>query len=282
MEWRDIFHLHPDCEERFVATLDVPELKNAGVTLAGQSLLKTSYRIGRAVPDYHTVLFTLAGGGLLQTRDGHCQIERDSIMVLPARAPHLFVLEQHEQWQCCWFLLADDERWQFLHQQQSRVEPISGQGEQFNQTLSLLAAELKRPADIQQLDLLAKVLLNFLDRILDRNSELPRQQIRLQRLFDEVGRQLHFPWTVAELAQRMFLSEPQFYRLVRQHLGASPMQFITRMRIQRGQDLLIHSQLSVKQIAQSLGYEDGLSFSHCFKKHVGLSPQRWRNHQRNL
>ncbi|MBW8192857.1 AraC family transcriptional regulator [Neiella marina] len=277
-EWRDILHLHPDCEEVFVATQGDRTLQQAGVNLAGRSILKTSYRVGRATPDNHTVLLTLSGGGVLHTKHGRSIIEPDSMMVLPASQPFLFELEQQACWRTCWFLLADNERWQFLHQRQQQLVTVPGLGGQLDRTLATFAAE-QQSAPSQQQALISQLVLSFLDRVLERQSELPQQQVKLMRLFDDVERQLHLPWSVADLAKRMYLSEPQLYRLSRQYIGLSPMQHITQLRVKRGKDLLFHSQLSVKQIAQSLGYEDGLSFSHCFKKHVGLSPQHWRQQQ---
>lgn len=55
------------------------------------------------------------------------------------------------------------------------------------------------------------------------------------------------------------------------HLGQTPMQVHTRMRLQRGH-VLLRTGASVASVADHLGYSDPFSFSHAFKRETGWSP----------
>ncbi len=84
------------------------------------------------------------------------------------------------------------------------------------------------------------------------------------------------PWTVPELAAQAGLSVSQTARRVRELTGHSPREFVIRARIDRARRLMEESQLSLKQIAATLGYTDIYFFHRQFKAVVGLTPARWR------
>nr|WP_285817755.1 AraC family transcriptional regulator [Echinimonas agarilytica] len=252
------------------------------MVLAGRSELKTHYEIARERPEYHTLLITLSGGGLLESEHAQIPITSDTLVLLPAGKPHYFHLNTEPQWKTCWVLLDDSPRWQFMHEKQSQIASLSDEAARVDLNLWLLSREMESSAPNNTIiDLLAQTQMTYLDQMLDRKQQLPRQQLKLLQLFDDVNNQLHLDWSVADLAERMFISPPQLYRLCQQYMGTSPMQHISRLRVQRACDLLRHSDLSIRQIAQSLGYDDGLSFSHRFKKQMGVSPKLWR-HQQSL
>lgn len=83
-------------------------------------------------------------------------------------------------------------------------------------------------------------------------------------------------WTVPGLAAQAGLSVSQTARRVRELTGLSPREFIIRARIDRARRLMEESQLSLKQIAATLGYADVYFFHRQFKAVVGLTPARWR------
>jgi transcriptional regulator GlxA family with amidase domain len=58
--------------------------------------------------------------------------------------------------------------------------------------------------------------------------------------------------------------------------GMTPIEYCRRVRIARARELLEGGELSQKEIAQSLGYEDANSFARAFRKAVGSAPGAYR------
>ena len=81
---------------------------------------------------------------------------------------------------------------------------------------------------------------------------------------------------VDDLARRAHLSVARFHAVFREGTGLAPQQYILRMRIRKAQELLIRTDLSVGEIAASVGQPDALFFSRIFKKKCGLSPRQYR------
>lgn len=75
-----------------------------------------------------------------------------------------------------------------------------------------------------------------------------------------------------EMARSSGYGATRFYRMFRKLTGLSPHKFMTTVRLNRSLSLLASTQLSVTEIAHSLGYSDELYFSRLFKKNMGLTP----------
>ena len=62
----------------------------------------------------------------------------------------------------------------------------------------------------------------------------------------------------------------------------TPHQYLTRRRIERAQDLLLQSDMTVTNICLDVGFESLGSFSTLFRRHLGISPERYRTQNRDL
>ncbi|MBE7063316.1 MAG: helix-turn-helix domain-containing protein [Clostridia bacterium] len=78
------------------------------------------------------------------------------------------------------------------------------------------------------------------------------------------------------LADMMFLSPEHFVRKFKAFYGISPMKYYDRLRIDHATAAIREGQLSLAEIAESLGISDPAYFSKFFKKHVGISPGEYR------
>jgi len=275
INWYDELRIHEDCTELFINSEDIAELKPLGIPVAGLSTLRTDYLVARRCPEEHTLLFSYKGHGRLATVEGYTDIQPGSLVLLPAKRPFIFELADNE-WQTCWLLLADNDRWRSLQQPTTILRP-SHLGEQVRSTLDLLHKEgYVGQHDPLILQSIISLLEHYLELALQENTHQTTAQLRLHRLFAEVDKRLHYPWTVDELAQHLHLSPPHLHRLCRQQLGCSPLRYITRLRMKRACHLLKHTDLPLQYIAAQLGYQDAFSFSHRFKKSEGISPTQWR------
>jgi Helix-turn-helix domain/Cupin domain len=62
----------------------------------------------------------------------------------------------------------------------------------------------------------------------------------------------------------------------RKQFGISPQGMLVRLRMSRAKELLLTSDLPVKEIAQELGYLRQHDFTRAFHKNIGMCPSRWR------
>ena len=70
------------------------------------------------------------------------------------------------------------------------------------------------------------------------------------------------------------LSATQFKKLFREQMGLSAGNYVTAMRMEKAKALLIHTDLSVQHVAETVGYQDISAFSRRFSAHFGLPPSK--------
>ncbi|WP_050613493.1 helix-turn-helix domain-containing protein [Bacillus testis] len=85
-------------------------------------------------------------------------------------------------------------------------------------------------------------------------------------------------FSIAELAEMFHIERRRFSELFEQHIGLTPIQYITEYRIRAAREMLRINQHSIAEIAEMVGYQDHFYFSRVFKKHVGMSPSQYKKY----
>lgn len=83
------------------------------------------------------------------------------------------------------------------------------------------------------------------------------------------------------LAREVNFSVSYISALLKKRMGVSFVKMLTGLRMEKAKELLINPSLKIIDIAEQLGYNDSYYFSHCFKKHTGLSPKEYRSNKQN-
>lgn len=81
---------------------------------------------------------------------------------------------------------------------------------------------------------------------------------------------------VNDYAAEVHLSPKYLSQTVKQFTGKSAKEFIQDRLVLEAKRLLLHTDLSVKEVAYKIGFEEPLHFSAFFKKKAGVSPSSFR------
>jgi AraC-like DNA-binding protein len=84
------------------------------------------------------------------------------------------------------------------------------------------------------------------------------------------------PLSVSDMAARAGLSASRFSQVFRNRFGRPPHQFLLHLRIQRAQDLLHHTSLTMREISAQCGFSDVHHFAKTFKRLAGQTPGSYR------
>lgn len=77
--------------------------------------------------------------------------------------------------------------------------------------------------------------------------------------------------SVNTIAERLALTTNSLYRIVKEYSGVSPKDFFTSRLIIEAQRKLFYSNLTIKEVAYDLGFNDPDYFSRFFRKYTGKS-----------
>lgn len=82
--------------------------------------------------------------------------------------------------------------------------------------------------------------------------------------------------TMETLSAMEYLSVSRYAALFRRALGRSPQRYLIELRLRNAQELLMRTDMSISEVARSVGYDDALYFSRLFRKYMGFSPREAR------
>ena len=88
---------------------------------------------------------------------------------------------------------------------------------------------------------------------------------------------LHLPISVNDLCNAIGITQPYLYRIFKERVNCSPKQYILYCKLVEAKRLLLQTELSISQIADSVGFQSVLDFSKFFSKQTNISPTTYRN-----
>lgn len=100
--------------------------------------------------------------------------------------------------------------------------------------------------------------------------------VHLRRARDHADRHYAEPLDLDALAAEARLSKYHFLRLFRTTYGVTPTEYVSRRRIERAQDLLRATNLTVTEVCHAVGFSSLGSFSSRFRAVVGESPSEFQ------
>ncbi|MGF1568472.1 MAG: helix-turn-helix domain-containing protein [Nodosilinea sp.] len=158
----------------------------------------------------------------------------------------------------------------FIHAIFSTLKAEVEAGDRGNRGGPLLVDSLKTALAIHLLRHYCVTQPRLTDRLGGLSNATQRQ------VKDYIDAHLDQNLTLVTLAQIACMSPAHFGRLFKRREGLTPHQYILQRRIERTQELLRHSPLSIATIAHRVGFCDQSHLTRCFKRLTGITPIQFR------
>jgi AraC-like DNA-binding protein len=151
-------------------------------------------------------------------------------------------------------------------------------------TIQLISSETlcPYPGNVAIVNRLVEVLYILIMRNFVAQSELPLGILhaiadsKIGHALNLMHRQPEECWTLAKLAHEVGMSRTAFAIKFHALAGQTPMEYLTNWRMYKARKLLVESEQSFMQIAESVGYQTTAAFSKAFKKTLGITPGQCR------
>ncbi len=104
---------------------------------------------------------------------------------------------------------------------------------------------------------------------------LPIRQLR--KIQDHVVEHLAEEISIDSLAQLVELSSSHFSHVFKESTGLTPLQFVTRERITRAQQMIRETSRSLIEIGLEVGYTSPSHFAQVFRRVAGVTPTEFRS-----
>lgn len=142
--------------------------------------------------------------------------------------------------------------------------------------MSIIKAQISRLIKNRELIREKYMTHNFMVEV--STSNLSRDDefiIRLRKLLENNLSETDF--NVKKLSSDLNMSTTHLYRKLKTLTGLSPVEFIRVFKLQKACELLANSNLSIKEIGYSLGFNNLSYFVKCFREQFNVTPSAYRH-----
>ncbi len=253
---------------------DAESIAEAGITES-----HPGYCLERKSPRFHLLVYPIEGTGTVYTQHReYSELGLGQLLIAPAAQSFGYVPET-DKWRFMWFHLPDNEAWRHLKQRKLSVrKTVLSTVLQKTMEEFLVESRGRSESHRSAARLYIGLISVYIQRELssEKHGAVPDQRNRLDHLLSLINADLAREWTVEGMAAAIWVSSPHLYRLIREHFGGTPMRLVTRLRMERAQELLIMHDVAQRVIAEMVGYQNEFAFAVAFKRFSGVTPGDFR------
>lgn len=239
------------------------------------------YTWGPGVRDHYLIHYVMSGQGSY-TVAGRTYFLSEGDMFLAG--PHQLITyraDDERPWSYCWVGFGGLDAETLLKQTDfSEREPVMHVADGDAPRQLLLDIYESRGAKPHELARMTGRLYAFLAWLMETAQGEKRRKRQaglehVQRACEFIVNNYANPITVQDIARSVGVCRSLLNRAFAQHMDVSPVQYLTKYRMTQACILLKKTQMPIKSVAYSVGYEDPLYFSRRFREMEGVSPKEY-------
>lgn len=245
---------------------------------------KHHYRERPEGSDSHIFIYCIEGKGVLEKQgDGPFDILPGTLVIIPAGIPHRYWASEEDPWSIYWFHLKGDHveelcrhyglEGDLLQMPRAFVSEFIAR---LDQTLAILT---DRPYSLTSHIYVSQTLrwiISGLGQELLRSQQDRKRELHLENAIRYMEEHIAASIRLPDLAGYTGISKQHLIYLFNKETGFSPIDYFLRMKMQHAANMLDLTDLTVKEIAASIGMGDPYYFSRIFKKLMGHAPTDYR------
>lgn len=271
----EICNIGANTREQIVRPDESPALHHHGICLCGLSQARLGFRFIRPEPKISQLLVTTRGWGWVYVEGEWVRLMPGMAYATPRDVLHAYFAEDGRPWESCWVTYTErDGHPPVIPVPAPRVIRVDPRPMQAG--LAGLYAEARGSADAGMIERWVTLVDMYVRRSVDAWAEPDR----LWSLWEAVRMDPTRAWTLPELAKTARVSREVLRQLCRAVHGRSPIEHVTRLRLEIAADRLQRSNETMESVAREFGYSNQFSFSRAFKRVLGVSPSAYRGSSR--
>lgn len=248
-----------------------------------------------AGPGYYTrrdgknpalLFYTVSGKGELTWKGQTCVLEPGSAAVILCDSYHEYRTVPGAAWKFYWVHLDGSGLAGYRVPLLERLTPVRVERadvllEHFSELAELdLRADLLSLAEASQC--LSGMLLTLLRSLAQQSAAAPLRRAEVSRVAEYILEHMCEPLTTDDFARVANLSRYHFIHLFSQQMGVSPYRYLQQCRVNRAQELLRTTNMSVAEVAAGVGLPDLVNFIRHFRGITGTTPAKYRKESTRL
>ena len=237
---------------------------------------------GPAVKDHFKIHYVHSGKGVLKVDNKVYNISKGQCFLINPGKVSFYKADDLEPWTYYWVAFSGINAESYLLRSGfSESNPIIStfrNEEIINCFESMFKNSLnKKAGDILMLSNLYSFLSILTeDNLNDVNISNKSANIYIQKALELIEMNFSSNLSISEIADNIGINRKYFSKLFKEAMGVTPVEYLINFRLNKACSLMKSQNLSIAEIACSVGYSDQFLFARTFKKFIGVSPTEFR------
>ena len=235
----------------------------------------------------HILIYCMEGRGWIEIEKKRIEMTPSRFVVIPAGAPHKYAANEKDPWTIYWIHFKgeiSDYIVELIQQHSKNYKPDLTYNENRIKLFEEIYSNLEKGYSGDNLRYVNMIFYHFLSSIIYEEKfnyvENRKENDIIALTIELMQKNTHTIFTLQEFANFTKLSISHFSAVFREKTGYSPIEYFNHLKIQKACQYLLFTNMTVKEMAVSLGVDDQYYFSRMFSKLMGVSPIGYRKRNR--
>lgn len=248
-----------------------------------------NYKVYSAKTRLRSFLYVYDGEGQLKIDGVGYPLAAGSVFQIPV--PHQLLLLTSPGQELCYYTVQYDFKWAYWDGGTIRVDDPAETSLPFDYALRIVDPDslYQKMKTLYQTWCEKKsgfggqsrmIFLQMLQQVCEQLNRVTQDDPTLQSIdscIHYIRSHYDQPLDREALARKASLSTSYFSIMFKKYTGCSPVQYITRVRLDKAKQMLRESSMAISEVALEVGFRDPLYFTRVFTHQIGVSPKEYRN-----
>lgn len=240
------------------------------------------YRHRKKGAKQYIFILCTEGEGWLNYKSERFSIKPNQYFMLPKNTPHTYGSFGDNPWSIYWMHF-DGRCVESLYERYAInsqvIEPVRCESQHLQMFDKIYEIFNKGQLEVQIefANLLSKSFIStFVYHRINENINSSKQDNLVGSITKFLNENLDRSLKTEDLVEKFNLSSSYLYSVFKNGTGSSIHNFFTLKKIQKACEYMNYTDKSIKEICFILGFQDPFYFSRVFKKHMGISPTKYK------
>lgn len=245
-----------------------------------------SYSFGPIIRDRYILHYVFEGEGVLRIDDKELKVKSNSFFLLPPDVLVQYQADEKNPWQYAWIHFHGFKSTEIVKSiGMTRKEPVYVPIEENSQlkdaVINLIMYKENEYACIGYMYILFDKMNRWTRHVEKKAGTNLRTMNYMREAIQYINTKYCESIMVQQIADHCGVDRAYLSKIFKYATGNTLQEYLIQFRIKRAKQLLKDTDLSVKYVSYSVGYNDPFTFSKVFKKQEGVSPSVWRKNHNN-
>ena len=240
--------------------------------------------------DQYVLLYCVDGKGWYRVAGHQYELMYNQYVILPANVPHAYGSSDAQPWTIYWVHFKGKKAHFFAEGQPCAIDLSTAADSRLEERFVLFEELYRCMAmgyGMENMHYAITVFYHFMGSLvmpqkyrevgMTGKGGVDVMDQAIHYMHDNLQRKL----TLQEIAEYLHYSPSHFSSVFHKRTGFPPIDYFTRLKVQKACEYLDLHGMKINQICPLLGYDDPLYFSRVFTKIMGVSPSRFKNRGKN-